>query len=248
MYLIDFLRGLLRRWYILFVGLLLTLIGTGIVAAHVPPAYEAQASLLLLPPDESLEVEGSNPFLMLGGMGQALAVLQTRLNAPESQSALLPEDDPDAAFSAIGDTSTGAPFLMIAVTATSDDTALELLDDVQSAAATQLIRMQSELDIDDSSTIGMMTVTTAAEATIVTSARTQTIIISGVVGIVLTLAAAAIVEGTMSARRRASGTRTPDAGALGTGSAGTGSGAPRARRPVSRRRPGIRVFAGGARR
>jgi uncharacterized protein involved in exopolysaccharide biosynthesis len=201
MYLSDLVRGLGRRWYVLVAGLIVTAAGAFAVFQAIPVRYEAAATMMLLPPQKTLEVEGDNPYLVLGGMGQALAVLTTRLNAPETQKALAGDTDA-LRYGASADTASGAPFLELTADAPTAGAALALLDKAEAEATTQLAGMQSELSIGASSVIGVMTVTSAAEATAVTTTRTQLTIAAAGVGLVATVAIAAALDGLLAARAR----------------------------------------------
>lgn len=209
MYLSDLMRGLLRRWYVIVAGLLLTAAGAYAVFQATPIRHEAQSTMMLLPPQETLELEGDNPYLVLGGMGQALAVLTTRLNAPATAEALLGKDG-DAEYMVSGDTAAGAPFLNITTQAAGGRDALRLLEQLQDEATDELATMQEELAIPAASVIGIMTVTTASEATAVTTTRMQLTVAALGAGLVLTVALAAAIDGLLAARsRRRAAERAP---------------------------------------
>lgn len=200
MYFSDVIRGLLRRWYVLLIGFVLAGVGAYGVYEAVPVRYEANASMLLLPPDESVELqEGSNPYLLLGGLEQALAVLTSRLG-----SQALREEIPSAAgdYAVSGDTTSGAAFLLITAQADSERATLDLLDDVQSAAERQLVTMQEELDVTGASSILLMPVTADVTATALSSTRMQLTLAVAGAGVVLTIIAAASIEGLSATRSR----------------------------------------------
>src|SRR5690554_385163 len=122
MYFSDVMRRLLRRWYVLLIGFVLTGIGAYGVFETVPVRYEAHASMLMLPPDESVELqEGSNPYLLLGGLEQALAVLTTRLDSQAVREELTSSAGD---YAVAGDTTSGAAFLLITTEADSGQNAL----------------------------------------------------------------------------------------------------------------------------
>lgn len=200
MYFSDVMRGLLRRWYVLLIGFVLAGACAFAVFEAVPVRYEANASMLLLPPDESVELQpGSNPYLLLGGLEQALAVLTTRLG-----SQTLHEEIPSSAgeYGVSGDTTSGAAFLLITTQADSERNALDLLADVQDAAERQLIAMQEELEITGASSILLMPVTADVTATALSSTRMQLALAVAGAGIVLTVIAAASIEGLSATRTR----------------------------------------------
>ncbi|WP_159501570.1 hypothetical protein [Microbacterium sp. 18062] len=201
MYFSDLLRGLLRRWYVIVAGLLLAGGGAYLVFDAVPVRYEANATMMLLPPEESLGVEGSNPYLILGGMGQALAVLTTRLNAPVTRDALLGDDD-ETDYGVTADTTTGAPFLEITTQTVTEHDALAVIAEVQEAARAELERMQVELEIPAESIIGIMDVAADIEATRLSSTRMQLTLATATVGAVLTIVVAAVADGLLAVRRR----------------------------------------------
>lgn len=211
MYFSDLMRGLLRRWYVLLAGFALTGCAAFSVFGQVPVRAEAEATMVLLPPAASVEeLEGSNPYLVLGGLGQALAVLTTRLGSQEVQERLVSDDD--VAYAVVGDTSAGAAFLTITTEAATEANTLGLLEDVRVAAEQQLAHMQEELGVTAESAIGIILVAADVEATPLTSTRMQLTVAVGGAGAVLTVVLAAAVEGLAAARsrRRAAG-QVPEA-------------------------------------
>lgn len=200
MYFSDVIRGLLRRWYVLLIGFVLAAGCAYAVYGAVAVRYEANASMLLLPPEETVELQdGSNPYLLLGGLEQALAVLTTRLN-----SQALHDQIPSAAgdYGVSGDTTSGAAFLLITVQADSEQNALNLLGDVQDAAERELVAMQDELQVTGASSIALLPVTADVAATPLSSTRMQLALAVAGAGVVLTIVAAASIDGLSATRAR----------------------------------------------
>ena len=84
MVLSDMLRSLLRRWYIVVLGVILTVAGVYGAYTVTPVTYSATSTVVLLPPEKSVK-DGDNPYLYLGGLGQALNVLVITMNSAASQ-------------------------------------------------------------------------------------------------------------------------------------------------------------------
>ncbi|WP_144795971.1 hypothetical protein [Microbacterium paludicola] len=205
MYFSDLIRGLLRRWYVLLLGFALAGTGAYFMYDAIPVRYEANASMLLLPPAESVELQdGSNPYLLLGGLGQALAVLAERLNSQAIHEELVTDD---TEYGVSGDTTSGAAFLHITTQADEERDALDLLSAVGDEAVAQLAAMQEELEITGTASIQSMPVVADVEATELSSTRLQLTLAVGAVGVVLTVIIAAAVEGIAATRARARAAR-----------------------------------------
>lgn len=145
MHLADTLRSLLRRWYIFLLGLLLSA-GLGYGAYSViQPTYEAESSLLLMPPSEIVGDHG-NPYLFLGGMNEALDVLVRRSNAPEAVTAI-EEQFSDVKVSSGADRTTSSPIIIVSISGPAEPDVLKALDAGRTTVIRNLESMQNELDV-----------------------------------------------------------------------------------------------------
>ena len=126
MFLRDLLFSCLRRWYFLLLGLLLTGAGTYYVYLSIEPTYEANASVVLIPPKVAV-MTGDNPYLYLGGLDQALGVLQVKVASPEVLDKLTGGRE-DAEVSIGKDATTSGPIAAIKVSAKDAAGTMQLLD------------------------------------------------------------------------------------------------------------------------
>jgi uncharacterized protein involved in exopolysaccharide biosynthesis len=200
MYLRDLARGLARRWYILVVGIVLTIPAALIAFTSTPVTYTAQASMVLLPPTSSVEKTG-NPYLQLDGLSQALEILGQRLSA-ESERSSLNDDHPGVGYDAGPDTTTSGPILLISTEAPHARDAITTLADLRIAARSTLDQMQAQLDVPTASRIRITDVAVDDSPTVSTKARTQVTLILIAGGIVITVLVAGIVDRALAARRR----------------------------------------------
>jgi len=87
MFLKNFALALLHRWYLVVLGLVLAGFGATMAWTNTDTRYEAQASILLLPPPnvtrDALPAGDGNPLLYLSDLNQARDVI---LNAVSSQA------------------------------------------------------------------------------------------------------------------------------------------------------------------
>ena len=79
--------ALLRRWYIVALGLGLTVAAAVFVTDTVPPAYTVTAQTLLLPPANSVTA-GGNPYLSLGGLNAVGDILSEAIRDDSNMTAL----------------------------------------------------------------------------------------------------------------------------------------------------------------
>ncbi|MGN6326416.1 hypothetical protein [Pseudolysinimonas sp.] len=200
MYLRDLARGLARRWYILLIGVLLTIPSAIAAFASTPVTYTAQASMVLLPPSASVDKTG-NPYLQLDGLAQALEILGQRMSSESERSAIAAEH-PGVTYVAGPDTTTSGPILLLSTEAPRASGALRTLTDLRAAAADTLNGLQAQLDVPESSRIRITDVAVDDSPTVSTKSRTQITLIVIAAGVVLTVLVAGVVDRALAARRR----------------------------------------------
>lgn len=201
----DIFRAAGRRWYVLIIGLLITLGFAFIAYRLVPITYDIKASVLLLPPAITVEELGGNPFLNLGGLDVAAGVLAKSLTDSASSEVILPRGS-DAEYTVQKDASVSGSVLEIAVTDSTPEGALRTLLAIQDLASSRLDELQSEAAPTSANKLTMMVVTnnTVAEPNYGTLIRT--LIVVGAAGIALTLLSAIAVDSLVrrhSSKKRA---------------------------------------------
>lgn len=199
MYLRDLVRSVVTRWYFVLAGLLAT---AGLSAAAyfaVPVSYDTQASMLLLPPKSSVGARG-NPYLYLGGLGQAVEVLSARMNADRVAKPLV-DDHPSVDFTMGPDITTTGPILLIKVTAPSEAEAMAVMSALVDLVPPTLEEMQDGLSIPTRSRIDVMTLVTSSGATPDTQTRDRAVIVVGAVGTAGTLLLTGLADSLLKSRR-----------------------------------------------
>jgi hypothetical protein len=199
MYLRDLGASLLRRWYLVILGLILTVGACFATVKLVPPTYEAQATVLLLPPTKTVG-EGGNPYLFLGALNQALDILVRTVNT-DSARAPLEEQFPDVSFAAERDGTTSAPIMVIkSVGDTPNETVLALsvlLDSVPP----KLAALQDPLAVPVDSRISSTNLAADDSATKDTKSQTRALVAMGAVCLTLTILLTGLLDRALASRR-----------------------------------------------
>lgn len=196
----DLARSLLRRWYVLLVGLLLTAAAVVGVARTMPVTYDASSSVLLLPPDSSVGEEG-NPYLYLGGLGQAVDVLVMRLNSDTVAQPIL-DRHPDVTLTVSRDVTTTGPIILVTSSAPDPADGEAAVDEVVAALPAQLADLQSALGVPDGSVITSTPLTEVEDAAPNGKARLRAAIAVLGAGLVLSLLVTSLVDRQLVERRR----------------------------------------------
>lgn len=151
MFFSDLSRVLLRRWYLVLLGLLATLGLCLATTSLVPPVQQMQAHILLLPPRSAVPA-GGNPYLALGGLSPTAAVVATSLT-DESTMAGIVATGATAPYEVAPDTSTSAPVLLISVDGSTPQEASLTLRRVVDQIPIKLVALQKATEIRESSFI-----------------------------------------------------------------------------------------------
>ncbi|WP_113717144.1 hypothetical protein [Arthrobacter dokdonensis] len=200
MFLHDLFEGMLRRWYIVLVGIALTLCGGFLLYRNVPLTYQATASIVLVPPATAV-VDGENPYLYMGGLDQALSVLTVKLNSNAVSDGVVGKYT-GAKYYVQKDPLAAGPILLVTVTAASNNDALEILKDVQVVVPQNLASLQDQLKVPKSSRISTMDIVSDSKSDPQTKNRIRLVIAAVGAGGAVTVLATAIIDSKLSRRRR----------------------------------------------
>lgn len=200
MYFKDLTRALVRRWYLVVIGLACTAALCAGAASKIGPTYEVNSSSVMMP-GKATVVEGGNPFLFLGGLTLARDVLVRSLASPEVEAQIL-ETHPDASFTIAGDTTTSGPIILVTADASTPEAAQATMANVLATLPRQLTQLQSEAQAPDDARITLLPLSTDAEVTVVTKARTRALLAAAALGVIATVLVTGLVDGILLARRR----------------------------------------------
>jgi hypothetical protein len=203
------LVALLRRWYLLPVGLAATLGLCFLAIGAVPAQYKVTASILLLPAKSGLE-NGANPYLALGGLGPAASVLGRTMSDGDTARALK-ERGVTGVFTVEPDLSTSGPVLLIDVVDATPAAALASLALVLEQTPLTLRELQLSIDVPDRALIGSTVINQDRKATVVRKSQIRAVLVAGVVGVAGTLFLISLLDGFLVRRRRRATGRVPRA-------------------------------------
>jgi hypothetical protein len=199
LYLRELGLSLLRRWYFVVVGLLITGGLTYMVFDRVPISYTASASTALLPPPSTVG-PGGNPFLYMGGLNQALDVLSKSIASDQSKEALL-GGQAGYGFDVGQDPSTSGPILLVTSKAPTAAGALSTMHAVLDDVPKRLLKLQVDLKVPPASRISSTPLAIDAKPTMVSKTRTQFTGAVGVAGLAVTILLTGLLDGIMINRR-----------------------------------------------
>jgi uncharacterized protein involved in exopolysaccharide biosynthesis len=203
----DLFGVLRRRWLLVVVGFLLTVGLTGVAYGLTKPTYEATATILLLPPASSA-IDGANPYLRLGGLGQVVDLIGVALTDQATQLELQAISK-DVTDTVQADPRTSSPLLLIDVKDTSPDTALKIRDILVSRAPQRLDEMQSTFGVVRADRITSMVVNLDTQAQEVGKNRLRSAVVAAGLGVALTLIMAALWDANRVRRSRGVAARLP---------------------------------------
>ncbi|BCW36371.1 hypothetical protein StoSoilA2_24270 [Arthrobacter sp. StoSoilA2] len=192
------LKSLKRRWYFVLTGIILSGVFCFAIQFSTPEKYKAQASIVLLPSTSSVGDSG-NPYLKLGGMGEALDILTRKLSSEEVR-ARIGTHFGTSSYTAEPDRGTSGAILLITAVSSSPEETLRILETVVDQTPLALGEMQDALVVPATSRISTMKLLVDRQATPEVKARTQLLLVSGAGGIGLTLVLTVIIDGLILSR------------------------------------------------
>jgi len=200
MKLADILSALRRRWYIVVPGLVLAVIVTATTWTLTGDDYERTATQVLLPGESSVPEDG-NPYLYIGGLGQAADIVVRALSSPNVVDPIV-QRHPGTEITVERDPSTSGPVFMITVLASSDRTAEDVVDTLVARTAIVLDELQDEQSIAERDRITVMPIFVDEESVVERRNRLTVTAFVGVGSAVLVLVLAALTDGIVLSRAR----------------------------------------------
>ncbi len=189
----EVVNTLRRQWLLLIVGLLAT-VGLAVGGYMLSkPVYEVSGTILLLPPSSMIGTsmgQNNNPYLQLGGLGQAVDLLSVYLSDQAAQTEVSKISE-NATFTVQPDSTTSSPLLVIDVNDSTPSTAVTIRDLLMERAPVRLQQMQSDLGVDPFDQVTSMVVTEDTTAQKVGKNRLRAAVVGGFLGALLTLVATA---------------------------------------------------------
>lgn len=205
MFLRDLLMSCLRRWYFLVLGLLITVAGTYLAYTHIAPTYEANASVVLIPPKVAVTV-GDNPYLYLGGLDQALGVLQVKMASPEVSDGLT-NSHADYEILISKDATTSGPIAAIKVSAPTENETMSLLGDTVAMVPKTLASLQQEQRVPKSSMITSMVLSQDLEPVEINKRQIQMTAVVLVAGASSSLLLTGLIDRLLTGRKERKASR-----------------------------------------
>lgn len=178
-----------QRWYVFVSGMLVSVaLGYGALIL-VPPVYQAQGTILLMPSQEQLRAAVRNPFLQLGSLEGPAGIVIARLSG-DAARIQIEAKAPTAEYLVEPDPAMRGPGVLVTVTDRTPDAALDTLDFVLDLVTDTLAAVQVEQNVPQTAVVGSMKLVVDIEAERVTTATVRAVVAVLGVGMLATVALA----------------------------------------------------------
>ena len=194
----DILGALVRRWYLIPLGIALTVgLCFGAVWA-VPVSYEVRASLLVLPPRISATGGNSgNPFLGLAGLGPAASVLGRAMTASGTERALK-DRGATGTYEVDPDLSTSGPLLLVVAQASTPRGALNTMQMVLDEAPRTLAELQRSIGAPAGTLLTTSVINKDSKPKEVRKSQLRAVILASIAGLTGTVFGVVLLDGLLS--------------------------------------------------
>lgn len=196
----DLSTVLRRRWYLVSLGVLLTVALCVLASVAVPVRYIARAEVLLLPAATAVGA-GGNPYVGLGGLSPAGDVLAKAMMNDSTKDELLRAGFVGE-FSIGPDRASAAPLVLVEVQADSPRQALVSLNTLLGVAPGKLRSLQADLGIEEKSMITSTVVTRSLSASALRTPQLRAVIVAAAFGLAGTLVGVALLHNLLLRRPR----------------------------------------------
>ena len=188
-----------RRWLLLPVGTLLTVVLCLAAARLVPGQYVVTARALLVP-STSADEPLANPYLGLGGLEPATSVLARTMSSAEGARELK-RSGATGAFTVEQDPMTAGPVLLVEVQDATPEAALATLTVVLQQLPRTLQQLQVQVGVPEVAMIKSAVISQDARPVIVRRSQMRAIIVAAAVGAGGSLLAICLLDAFVRRRR-----------------------------------------------
>lgn len=193
-------RVLLRRWYVVLLGLQATVILCNATTVLVPAKYQATSDVLLLPPMSATTQQGDNPFLALGGLDTVSGVLARTMTDHATEQQIKAAGAPGS-YTVVPDLTSGGPVLLITAQDITSAGALRTLVAVSTRLPQMLANLQTTAGVPVSSLIRAKEITRDTTTQPVRKSLIRALIAAAAGGLAVTVLAAAQLDGYLLRRK-----------------------------------------------
>lgn len=199
MFLRDLGASLLRRWYLVVIGISAT-VGLSFLAANlIQPTYESKASLVLVPPATTVGKTG-NPYLFLGGLQQSTDILARAMNSDNvHQSVSL--SAPTGEYVVETDLGTSAPIIQLTATDATSAGTQKMLDSTVRQVPITFQNLQRSLGVRTGALITTDVVTSYDKPKPIQAVRYRTIVLVTVASLGVFFMLIGLIDGLLLRRR-----------------------------------------------
>lgn len=201
---VSFTRNaLIRRWYVLLIGLLMTAGLAWGAMAVAPSQYSARGLVMMLPSKDLVGPKG-NPLLDLGGLALPARVL-VAYYASETMAEEISRVAPTAHFAVTIEEATSGPIIAVDVQDSTAESTKEALHYLVDSVPVNLARIQDEVGAKGDIAIRSMPLVVDNVARQNFGGALRLTVAAVVAGLALTLVAAFAVDGVMLRRTQSKG-------------------------------------------
>jgi hypothetical protein len=189
----------MRRWYLVLIGMLVTLPLSYLAAQHVAPSYTMKASVVLLAPEKTVGA-GGNPYLAMGGLDAAVDVVAAGLSSDAVQERLALTGATSGIVERDGATS--APILLVTVEGPTKEAAQAGVASLVAEVPDTLSSIQRAAGVDATQQIHSEVIASSKKAVVSYKPQLRAALMVLIAGTAATFLLTAVTDSLLRRRRR----------------------------------------------
>lgn len=195
-------RVIVRRWYVLMAGLVVTTALCFAAGAVVAERYQMSSNVLLLPPRSVVDGRVTNPYIALGGLDGMSDVLSTAMSDASVEDDI-PGEGADVTFELARDVTVAGPVLLLEVEAASPELAEDTLAHLLEVIPRRLSDLQANVGVAEGDRVTSTVITRETVPTIDRKSQIRALLVTLVGGLGFTYLSAAFIDSMLVRRRSA---------------------------------------------